>query len=120
MWIYFVSAAILLGSLYLVARRRNVFDDGRRTLFVTAHPDDECMFFAPSILAAISRTEHVYLLCLSDGTRNKELYGNTHDNICFCCTGNYYKQGDVRILELVTAAGKLGIPHSNIHIVRNK
>ena len=75
MWIYFVFAAVALGCLYLVARGKNEFADGKRTLFVVAHPDDECMFFAPSILAAASHTSHVYLLCLSDGMRNKKQYG---------------------------------------------
>jgi N-acetylglucosaminylphosphatidylinositol deacetylase len=39
-----------------------------RSLLITAHPDDECMFFAPTILA-LTRTapEDVYLLCLSNG-----------------------------------------------------
>lgn len=41
--------------------------DGRtkNIMFVTAHPDDECMFFAPSIL---NMPQHnLYLLCLSNG-----------------------------------------------------
>lgn len=40
----------------------------KRVLVVTAHPDDECMFFGPTIVALSQRDEcHVYLLCLSNG-----------------------------------------------------
>lgn len=50
-----------------------------RTLFVIAHPDDEAMFFAPTILSLSSHS--LYLVCLSVGNndglgkiREKELY----------------------------------------------
>lgn len=39
-----------------------------KVLFVTAHPDDEAMFFAPTISHLASRkTSHAHLLCLSTG-----------------------------------------------------
>ena len=37
-----------------------------RVLLITAHPDDECMFFSPTLLA-LGRQQQVYLLCLTDG-----------------------------------------------------
>lgn len=44
------------------------FPQCKRALIVTAHPDDECMFFGPTILSLTQRTDcHVYLLCLSNG-----------------------------------------------------
>jgi len=53
---------------------------GREVLLVTAHPDDECMFFAPTILTLREQGTPVHLLCLSRGnfdgwgqTRQKEL-----------------------------------------------
>ncbi|KAL3272210.1 hypothetical protein HHI36_022692 [Cryptolaemus montrouzieri] len=54
----------------------------KRVLIVTAHPDDECMFFGPTILNLTKQTDTtVYLMCLSTGknygmdvTRRKELY----------------------------------------------
>ncbi|KAG0143654.1 hypothetical protein CROQUDRAFT_96067 [Cronartium quercuum f. sp. fusiforme G11] len=54
------------------------------TLVVVAHPDDECLFFAPVILAATQRAgNHGALLVLSSGnhyglgeTRRKELKGS--------------------------------------------
>lgn len=40
-----------------------------RVLLVTAHPDDECMFFGPAIVA-LSKTfdTRVYVVCLSPGS----------------------------------------------------
>lgn len=42
-----------------------------RALLVTAHPDDECMFFAPAVLTLTQSNAAVYLLCLSSGTSQK-------------------------------------------------
>ncbi|KAF8075094.1 LmbE-like protein [Lyophyllum atratum] len=36
-------------------------------LLLTAHPDDECMFFAPTIQALTRTNAHIYSLCLSVG-----------------------------------------------------
>ncbi|KAF5280725.1 hypothetical protein FQA39_LY18008, partial [Lamprigera yunnana] len=54
----------------------------RRVLVVIAHPDDECMFFGPTILNFTRNPKcTVYLMCLSNGSnygmgcvRKKELY----------------------------------------------
>lgn len=46
--------------------------DEARVLLVTAHPDDECMFFAPSVLKLTESNVAVYLLCLSSGTSSFE------------------------------------------------
>lgn len=45
--------------------------DEARALLVTAHPDDECMFFAPAVLKLTDSNAAVYLLCLSSGTSQK-------------------------------------------------
>ena len=54
---------------------------GKRALLVTAHPDDESMFFMPTILELRARGWRVGLLCLSNGDydgmgrrREKELF----------------------------------------------
>lgn len=40
----------------------------KRVLIVTAHPDDECMFFGPTILNLTKQKDcTVYILCLSTG-----------------------------------------------------
>ena len=38
------------------------------TLLITAHPDDECMFFAPTIIHLLANNQKLFLLCLSEGT----------------------------------------------------
>jgi len=51
-------------------------------LYVIAHPDDEAMFFVPSIMY-LKKTNNLYLLCLSNGNfdglgkiREKELHAS--------------------------------------------
>jgi hypothetical protein len=39
---------------------------GEIVLILTAHPDDECMFFSPTI-QSLTRTAQVHVLCLSLG-----------------------------------------------------
>lgn len=40
----------------------------KNVVFAFAHPDDEVMFFSPSIITLLSSDRHnVYLLCLSSG-----------------------------------------------------
>ena len=70
-----------------------------QVLFITAHPDDECMFFAPSILEAIKQLgrHDVHILCLTNG--------------------NFYNLGKVREAELVRSCLALGMIYQNIHLV---
>ena len=59
-----------------------------RILLITAHPDDECMFFAPTVLSlACSVRAELFLLCLSEGryaclmsrnARRKVPFGTLH------------------------------------------
>lgn len=73
-----VYICVCLSLYYLVFRQRlssgftlctnERFPNCRRVLIVTAHPDDECMFFGPTILSLAKRSNcTVYLLCLSNG-----------------------------------------------------
>lgn len=59
-------------------------------LLVTAHPDDEVMFFAPTILALVSMGVYVYALCLS--------------------IGNADSLGSIRKQELLNSYASLGVP----------
>ncbi|KAJ2064574.1 hypothetical protein GGI17_000901 [Coemansia sp. S146] len=70
----------------------------KHVLFVTAHPDDECMFFSPT-LAYLSRRPDitVSLLCLT--------------------TGNHDQLGDVRKKELVKSAVTFGLTPDSVIIV---
>ncbi|KAK4155747.1 hypothetical protein C8A00DRAFT_31407 [Chaetomidium leptoderma] len=60
-------------------------------LIVTAHPDDECLFFSPSILGVLDR--------------NKEITGA----LLVMSTGNNYGLGDRRTQELQESCNALGI-----------
>ncbi|GAB6026496.1 hypothetical protein CHUAL_012921 [Chamberlinius hualienensis] len=71
----------------------------RNVLFVIAHPDDECMFFSPSIIKLCQDAQQVYLLCLS--------------------TGNHGQQGSKRKLELMNSTKILGIDSNNVMIINH-
>jgi len=74
-WITIVFALFFSLSLLvyyvlkrLTKRRVRLKVHTGRVLFVTAHPDDECMFFAPTILTLTRSGQYdVFLLCLSSG-----------------------------------------------------
>lgn len=74
--------------------------DSARAVFIIAHPDDECMFFAPSIITLLKKNISVQLLCLS--------------------SGNYYKQGTRRKNELLDSAATLGIAASQVFMIDHK
>lgn len=72
----------------------------KKVLFVTAHPDDECMFFGPVILTLAQQSDcQIFLLCLTEG--------------------NYNKEGKVRRRELWKSCKMLGIPDSNIMLCKS-
>ena len=81
-----VSASLFI--LYALARRQHIVDDfkswGRNVLLVIAHPDDEAMFFVPTIAHLVESGAQVHILCLS--------------------SGNYDGLGAVRSLELQASA----------------
>lgn len=66
-------------------------------LLITAHPDDECMFFGPSVTAMVQAGVTVHILCLS--------------------TGNYYGIGDKRRDEFYRSCKRMGVDRSNCHVV---
>lgn len=68
----------------------------KRVLFVTSHPDDEVMFFGPTILGIVKKCE-VFLLCMSPGR----------------------EPGHTRKQELFASCKVLGIPDSNIILMRH-
>lgn len=64
-------------------------------LLVVAHPDDESMFFSPTICELLSQEQSVHILCLSNG--------------------NYDGLGKTREVELVRAVEVLGIRPARNH-----
>lgn len=92
----------------------------KRILVVVAHPDDECMFFGPTILKLTSNKKcQVYLLCLSRG-KNRGLVGILRGFIITkMFLGNAAGLGKVRKEELWNACSKLGIPSENIVLINS-
>ncbi|KAL2929138.1 putative N-acetylglucosaminyl-phosphatidylinositol de-N-acetylase [Bienertia sinuspersici] len=66
-------------------------------LFIIAHPDDESMFFTPTINHLASRGNNVHILCLS--------------------TGNADGMGDIRKDELYKACAMLKVPREQVAIL---
>lgn len=71
------SLAVAVPLLYVytagVVQARFPALANKRVCLLIAHPDDEAMFFAPTLLA-LTRPEtgnHVKILCLSTGTANR-------------------------------------------------
>ncbi|XP_014682001.1 PREDICTED: N-acetylglucosaminyl-phosphatidylinositol de-N-acetylase-like [Priapulus caudatus] len=71
-----------------------------RTLIVTAHPDDECMFFSPLIQHLVQLDHKVFLLCLS--------------------SGDFYGMGTTRIIELLSSSRVLGIDATHVTVLNDK
>ncbi|OCK93195.1 phosphatidylinositol glycan class L [Cenococcum geophilum 1.58] len=93
-WITWASMPILIFGLWLyTAQISKSFPtlQGKRICLLIAHPDDEAMFFAPTILA-LTRPElgnHLMILCLS--------------------SGNADGLGEIRKKELVKSGMQLGL-----------
>jgi N-acetylglucosaminylphosphatidylinositol deacetylase len=93
----FVFAA---ASSALKGSSSNIAGGGGRlvpTLLVIAHPDDEAMFFVPTLRALAASRTPTHILCL--------------------CTGDYDRLGARRRGELFASARRLGIEGAAVHIV---
>jgi len=69
----------------------------KQYLIITAHPDDEIMFFAPTIIGLRKQGFKVKILCLS--------------------TGNYDKKGEIREVEIKNCVKLLGITEDNVTVL---
>ncbi|CAG0886282.1 unnamed protein product [Darwinula stevensoni] len=78
------------------ARHENSVFQQKRVLLLTAHPDDECMFFGPCILDLLENDTQVFVLCFSPGS------------------GGLQK---VRKYELLDSCETLGIPRENVFLL---
>ncbi|XP_072209301.1 N-acetylglucosaminyl-phosphatidylinositol de-N-acetylase [Excalfactoria chinensis] len=109
-WCWGLAVPVLLAVLRYAARRlrsRSAAesaalsrDDDVRALLVTAHPDDEVMFFAPTLLRLGKAGARLAVLC--------------------CSAGNYYSQGEIRKKELEQSCCLLGVPASNVTVVDHR
>src|ERR1700761_6318356 len=87
---------------------------GKRIVLLIAHPDDEAMFFAPTVLA-LTKPElqnDFRILCLSTG---KNVTTRPFSQELTAITGNADGLGDVRKTELVKSALHLGV-RSEAHV----
>jgi len=69
----------------------------KQYLIITAHPDDEIMFFAPTIIGLRKQGFKVKILCLS--------------------TGNYDKKGEIRQVEIKNCVKLLGVTEENVTVL---
>jgi len=98
-WILIITVAI---SIWLHRFRGSAIMSniiGKSVLILTAHPDDECMFFGPTICSLSSVGVPIHILCLS--------------------TGDYYGLGETRISEFYKSVSLLGVQSERAHIVND-
>ncbi|XP_036624501.1 N-acetylglucosaminyl-phosphatidylinositol de-N-acetylase [Trichosurus vulpecula] len=100
LWLLWAWAWSCSGRTRGVSGEPGQVGSGSRALLVIAHPDDEAMFFAPTLLGLTRLRYRVSLLCFS--------------------AGNYYNQGAVRKRELVQSCDVLGIPPSSVTIIDHR
>ena len=88
-------------SLTLLSASDGLDDDTNRPkiLLVVSHPDDESMFFMPTIEALIRnyKSEQIFVLCLSNG--------------------GYDGLGNIRTLEMFEAMESVGVHSNNIIVI---
>lgn len=120
--LYLICSAIL-GALCLLAcritRQRQLSSSkcalraltaqkNRRALIVIAHPDDEAMFFVPTIQSCSAAGLTVELLCLSDGAVPRGcVRGRACGIISHHFAGNAYGLGTQRQVELARSCAIL-------------
>ena len=94
--LFILTFCLIFYALCANARRKEI-RTARRVLLVTCHPDDETMFFGPTILSMTKNPSvSLFLLCMSNGREG----------------------GHIRKHELYRACKVLGIEEPNITILR--
>ena len=81
----------------------------QKVLIITAHPDDECMFFSPTIQALLNAGHFVHVLCLSNGKfhpflSSKTFYIELHKVIYMHCH-NDSEHGQIVLLRIGVPIG---------------
>lgn len=86
----------------------------RKAMLVVAHPDDECLFFSPTLGTLSSR--------LQDAPRSSSSSSDTLDDqqqlsILVMSSGNNYGLGDVRGKELLGSCAQFNVPEERcVHL----
>jgi LmbE family N-acetylglucosaminyl deacetylase len=123
----YVFLFILVLLYFFVARRNRAWMEftGKRVLLITAHPDDECMFFGPVIYHACKEASSFSLLCLTKGKKKTstafctikvkyldiltKLSLRSLLTLHFFFKGDYNGEGNERKQELLKSCKILGI-----------
>lgn len=118
-----LAPVIILGLWIYTSSMGTTFPtlQGKRILLLIAHPDDEAMFFAPTLLA-LTRPEygnHVKIMCLSSGTCG--VTNSWLQRLTRATAGDADGLGEVRKKELVKSGVQLGIRNKeDILIIEDK
>jgi hypothetical protein len=68
------SAAYRVGlGCFILSHKFNMAPPARTALLVTAHPDDESMFFVPTLQQLVAGGYNVHVLCLSTGQQQQDV-----------------------------------------------
>jgi len=115
----------------------------RQVAILTAHPDDEVLFFAPTIRELLRCQYSLHVICLSNGNdvlacvhvvyvgssmlaASRRVPPGPFPTLTLILpfwsdtvrhTGNYYGLGAVRGKELLACCARLGLPPSTVHLV---
>lgn len=100
--VIFIILVVVILSIVISAsidfeRNNEILQNKSPTLFVIAHPDDEAIFFTPTLMSLKKHDIQTYVLCMSDG-------------------GGEGNDGDVRHHEMLISAEYANIPSSNVFI----
>ncbi|KAM0942261.1 putative N-acetylglucosaminylphosphatidylinositol deacetylase [Dioscorea sansibarensis] len=94
------SSPCIPSSPAFLSTRSSATKNRRNVLLVVAHPDDESMFFAPTLLYLASEGHNVHVLCLSTGNadgkgniRKEEFY-----RACAILKDGFDKPWDIQLL----------------------
>ncbi|KAI6182420.1 N-acetylglucosaminylphosphatidylinositol deacetylase [Aphelenchoides bicaudatus] len=94
----FFALFLVVGALFISNfQRRLPVTSNSRCLLLIAHPDDECMFFAPTIVHLLRQNCKFYVICAS--------------------TGDSEGLGHLRKDELFKSCQAFGIPEKNVTLL---
>ncbi|KAH9423702.1 phosphatidylinositol glycan anchor biosynthesis class L [Dermatophagoides pteronyssinus] len=111
---FLLFSTILFISWFILKHRIKRIDIDHNVLLITAHPDDELMFFGPTLLNELrSRIENYYSLNNIDDKKHSKIH------LLCLCTGNYYGDGEKRKQELDDAMNELFRSTFDNSVVKN-
>lgn len=66
-WLLLIASYLAIIAIYFNSDNMSSTSSSLRTLLVIAHPDDEVMFFGPTLNHFRRKGENLHVLCLSSG-----------------------------------------------------